>query len=68
LELSGLKFRAISSDEIYMKKVEEIFTIDGLSSKINFRGAHVVKKMKAKELKRYIKIGSMTLDMHEAGG
>jgi hypothetical protein len=69
LESSGLKFGAISFDEIYIKKAEEIFTIGGLSSKINFRGAHVVKKMEEKELKRYIiRCGSMTLDMHEVGG
>jgi hypothetical protein len=64
LEISGLKFGAVSSDEIYIKKTEEIFTIGGLSSKINFIGAHVVKKMEEKKrLKKYIFVGSIKIEI-----
>jgi hypothetical protein len=56
LEISGLKFGAVSFDKIYIKKAEEIFTIGGLSSKINFRGAHVVKRWKKRSLKDILRL------------
>jgi hypothetical protein len=68
LEISGLKFGAVSFDEIYIKKAEEIFTIGGLSSKINFIGAHVVNKMEEKKrLKQYIFVGSIKIEIIGAG-
>jgi hypothetical protein len=64
LEISGLKFGVVSFDKIYIKKAEEIFTIGGLSSKINFIGAHVVKKMEEKKrLKQYIFVGSIKIEI-----